>query len=185
MVAGLVILLRSTGVLQIWEWHIYDLYMRWRPLENRDRRIAIVGIDEKDLHQLQDPIITDKNLAMLLNKIKAQKPRAIGLDIYRDLPIEPGHKALVEVFATTPNLVGIQKVAGEKGIETVSPPPVLQAKGQVGANDLIFDGDNRVRRGLISLDDSQGSTIYSFSLHLALHYLEKEGITPQGTPEQW
>jgi adenylate cyclase len=180
IVTGLIIMVRSTGILQTWEWQIYDLYMRWQGKEERDQRIAIIGIDEKDLHRLQDPVLTDKNLAILLRKIKTHQPRVIGVDIYRDLPVEPGHQDLVEIFKTTPNLVGIQKVAGAEGVETVAPPPALQAKGQVGANDLIFDNDNRIRRGLIYLQNSSGETIYSFSLHLALHYLDKEGVTVQG-----
>ncbi len=178
-VAGLVILLRLGGFLQGWEWDLFDFYMKSRPSENQDNRIAIVGINENDLSRLNESIISDQVLGSLLNKLKAQNPRAIGLDIYRDLPVPPGHETLVEVFQTTPNLVGIQKVAGEVGWETVAPPPMLKEKGQVGANDLIFDGDNRVRRGLISLDTKDGETIYSFSLHLALHYLQQEGISPE------
>lgn len=178
-VAGLVILLRFAGVLQGWEWDLFDFYMKSRPTEAKDDRVAIVGINENDLHRRNESIISDQVLAELLNKLKVQNPRAIGLDIYRDLPVPPGNEALMEVFETTPNLVGIQKVAGEVGWETVAPPPILKEKGQVGANDLIFDGDNRVRRGLISLDTEEGETVYSFSLHLALHYLKAEGIGPE------
>uniref|UniRef100_UPI0030DAB52A CHASE2 domain-containing protein n=1 Tax=Cyanothece sp. BG0011 TaxID=2082950 RepID=UPI0030DAB52A len=186
-VAGFVILLRFAGVLQGWEWDLFDFYMKSRPPEPNDPRIAIVGINENDLHRRNESIISDEVLGKLLNKLKTQNPRAIGLDIYRDLPVPPGHETLMQVFETTPNLVGIQKVAGEVGWETVAPPPILKEKGQVGANDLIFDGDNRVRRGLISLDTQEGETVYSFSLHLALHYLNKEGIGPEMIEgsEQW
>ncbi len=186
-VAGLVILLRFGGVLQGWEWDLFDFYMKSRPSEPNDPRIAIVGINENDLHQRNESIISDQVLAELLNKLKAQNPRAIGLDIYRDLPVPPGNEELMQIFETTPNLVGIQKVAGEVGWETVAPPPILKENGQVGANDLIFDGDNRVRRGLISLDTKDGETVYSFSLHLALHYLNAEGIGPEMIEgsEQW
>lgn len=178
-VAGLVILLRLGGLLQGWEWDLFDFYMKSRPPEPKDDRIVIVGIDEDDLQRRNESIISDEVLAQLLEKLKAQNPRAIGLDIYRDLPVPPGHDALMRVFNNTTNLVGIQKVAGEMGRETVAPPPILKEKGQVGANDLIFDTDNRIRRGLISLDTKEGETVYSFSLHLALHYLEKEGIYPE------
>lgn len=186
-VAGLVILLRLAGVLQAWEGELYDWYMRSRPPEPTDERIAIVGIDEADVQNLGQSIIPDNTLAELLEKIKAQQPRAIGLDIYRDLPVPPGTEQLNTVFETTANLVGVQKVAGEIGRETVAPPPILQEKGQVGANDLIFDGNNRVRRGVIYLDNEDG-TVYSFSLHLALHYLEAEGITVEPdaeNPDVW
>ncbi|MEA5619381.1 adenylate/guanylate cyclase domain-containing protein [Cronbergia sp. UHCC 0137] len=177
-VAALVILLRFTGLLQSWEWGVFDQYMRSRPPEPRDPRIVIVGIDETDLHRLKRPSIPDSTLAELLNKLKAKKPRAIGLDIYRDLPVEPGYEELTAVYKSTPYLVGIQKVVGKTRRETVDPPPVLKALGQVGANDLIFDADNKIRRGLLHVNDQNGEDVFSFSLHLALHYLEKAGIFP-------
>ncbi len=177
-VAGLVILFRLSGILQGWEWTTYDFYMRMRPTEERDRRIGIVGIDENDIKNLKESIIPDGVLADLLQKLKAMQPRAIGLDLYRDLPVPPGHEKLLNVFQTTPNLIGIQKVAGEAGRDTVSPSLVLKKQSQVGANDLPIDADNRIRRGFFYLSDGK-ENIYSFSLYLAGHYLEKEGISPQ------
>ena len=76
-VAGLVILLRLSGILQGWEWTTYDFYMRMRPTESPDRRIGIVGIDENDIRNLKESIIPDDELADLLLKLKAMKPRAI------------------------------------------------------------------------------------------------------------
>lgn len=178
-VAIFVILLRLSGILQLWEWATYDLYLRHRPLPAVDERIVIVGIDEADLQKVGQAIIPDGVYAQLLQKLKAMNPRAIGLDIYRDLPVPPGHQELVKVFQNTPNLVGIQKVVGDERGKGVAPPPALKAKGQVGANDLIVDADNRVRRGLLYLNDQDGETIYSFGLYLALLYLEKEGIQPE------
>ncbi|MDJ0687507.1 MAG: adenylate/guanylate cyclase domain-containing protein [Xenococcaceae cyanobacterium MO_188.B32] len=183
----LVILLRWFGLLQSWEWAIFDQYMRSRPQEATDDRIRLVGINEADLQELKTAIIPDGVSAKLLEKLKAQQPRAIGLDVYRDLPVEPGHQQLVRVFESTPNLVGIQKVAGEKGLQTVAPPPVLKEKGQVGANDLILDSDNKVRRGLIYLS-ANGETVYSLGLHLALHYLKHQNIAPrplEGNNDRW
>lgn len=178
-IAGLVILMRVLGLLQLWEWAAFDQYMRLRPSELRDNRIAIVGIDEADVNSIGQPILPDKVYAQLIEKLKARQPRAIGLDVFRDLPVEPGHEQLVRLFKSTPNLVGIEKVVGESGREQVAPPPALKAKGQVGANDLIVDADSKVRRGLISVDTPAGETVYSFSLYLALLYLEAEGITPK------
>ncbi|MEB3312264.1 MAG: adenylate/guanylate cyclase domain-containing protein [Snowella sp.] len=180
-VAGLVILLRLSGILQGWEWTTYDLYLRLRPPETSDRRIGIVGIDENDVRHLQGSIIPDGILADLLEKLIAMKPRAIGLDIYRDLPVPPGQDKLLKIFKDTPNLVGIQKVAGEAGRETVAASSILKAKGQVGANDLPIDADNRVRRGFFYLSDGKDN-VYSFALHLAGHYLAKEQISPELLP---
>ena len=178
-VTAFVILLRLTGILQSWEWGTFDFYIRNRPLPAKDQRIVIIGIDESDLHRIGQPLIPDGTYAKLLEKLKTMQPRAIGLDIYRDLPVPPGHQELVRVFQNTPNLVGIEKVVGDDRREGVAPPPVLKAKGQVGANDTLVDPDNRVRRGLLFLDSEDGETIYSFALHLALHYLHKENIQPE------
>jgi len=182
-VAGLVILIRFFGLLQSWEWAVFDQYIRLRPQKTLDNRIVIVGIDEEDLQQANHFIISDASLAKLLNKLKAMQPRTIGLDVYRDLPEEPGHQALIEVFKSTPNLIGIQKVVGKPGLETVAPPPILAAQGQVGANDLIYDGDNKVRRSFLYITDNQSKKdIWSFSTYLALHYLDAKGITLDEVP---
>ncbi|AFZ57779.1 CHASE2 domain-containing protein [Anabaena cylindrica] len=177
VIAMFIILIRFAGLLQSWEWGVFDQYMRWRPQEAQDQRIVIVGIDETDLDNLKQATISDRILAQLLNKLKTRQPRAIGLDVYRNLPLPPGTSELEQVFRSTPNLVGIQKVVGNRKNETVDPPPVLKSLGQVGANDLIIDADNKVRRGLMYVNTETGETVYSFSLHLALHYLAKEGIT--------
>ena len=187
-VAILVILLRFAGLLQAWEWAAFDQYMRLRPPAPLDDRIAIVGLDENDISALGHAIIPDGVYAELIQKLRAQEPRAIGLDIYRDLPIDPGHDALVEVFKTTPNLVGIQKVIGEAGRETIPPPPVLKQLNQVGSNDLVTDADNKVRRGLVSVEDTNGETVYSLSLYLALLYLEADSVSPnmvEGSDDTW
>lgn len=177
--AGLVILLRFTGLLQSGEWAAFDRYMGMRPQAPPDRRIAIVGLDEGDLRAIGQAIVPDGVYAELLQKLKAMQPRAIGLDIYRDLPVPPGHQELVEVFESTPNLVGIEKVVGNKDRDAVAAPPALKTLGQVGANDVIIDADNKVRRGFVYLANRNGETVYSFSLYLALLYLEKEGIVPE------
>jgi CHASE2 domain-containing sensor protein len=59
---------------------------------------VIVGINEADVQNLGQAIIPDGVYAKLLEKLKARHPRAIGLDIYRDQPVEPGHQELVRVF---------------------------------------------------------------------------------------
>lgn len=181
-IAGVVILLRMLGFLQPWEWAAYDQYFRLRPPEPQDKRIVIVGIDESDIRDIGQPIIPDEVYARLLEKLKAMQPRAIGLDIYRDLPVEPGNKKLVQVFKSTPNLIGIQKVVGNNSREAVAPPPVLKAKGQVGSNDLILDADNKVRRDLLFVQTQQGEMIPSLGMYLALLYLEKENIQIKEIP---
>ena len=119
-----------------------------------------------------------RTLTEILEKIQEANPKVIGLDLYRDLPVEPGHDKLVKLFEQTPNIIGIQKVVGQQGFDTVAPPPTLANKGQVGANDFLVDADNIVRRSFLSVDDPEGNTVYSLSFYLALFYLDKQGIKP-------
>jgi len=185
-VTAIIILLRGIGLLQAWEWAAFDQYMRLQPAEATDSRLVIVGIDENDLTELNQVLIPDGVLAEVITEIKSESPRAIGLDLYRDLPIEPGSEALTKVFNSTPNLVGIRKVAGKVGQDTIPGPQALSELGQVGANDLIADADNTIRRGPIWLKDTQGNPVYSLSFYLALLYLEKEDISPREVePDVW
>lgn len=175
-VAGVVIGLRTFGLLQIPELMVLDQFYRWRPAEPMDDRVVLVRITEQDIQNVGEWPVSDRVLARVLNQLKQQKPRAIGLDLYRDLPKEPGHAELVKVFESTPNLIGIQKVVGKTLADTVNPPPILKKAGQVGANDVVLDLDNKARRNLVSVRDRQKNTILSLSARLALLYLAAEQV---------
>ncbi len=173
-VAGLILLLRASGLLQASEWAVYDLFFRLRPTEAVDERILIVGIDEQDLQTYGFPV-KDADLAQLLNTIHTAQPRAIGLDVYRDLPNEPGYAALTQVFQTLPNLVGIEKFETPK-TQAVKPPPFLRERQLIGFNNVLTDSDDKVRRGLLYGWYSDGTILHSFALKLAMMYLDPLGI---------
>ena len=78
-ITAIVLLLRFMGVLQPFELVAYDQLLRLRSFPDTIPPIVIVGITEKDLQTIQQTIISDQILAELLNKIKAQEPRVIGL----------------------------------------------------------------------------------------------------------
>ncbi len=179
-VAGIIIALRFFGWLQPWEWAALDQAFRWRPLEPTDKRIVIVGISEEDLKKAGQWPITDAVLAKLLEKVKAQNPRAIGLDLYRDLPVAPGNAELVKVFQTTPNLIGIEKIDGQHPDSAVAPPPVLNKLDQVGFNNVVVDPDGKQRRILLYLEKN-GKVVPSFAMRLAGIYLDAQKLVPQGT----
>ncbi len=172
-VAVVVIAGSVSGLLQLMEWATLDQFFRLRPPEPIEPRIVIVTIDEPDIKYVAQWPMPDMAMARLLKNISAQKPRGIGLDIYRDLVVEPGHQELVSVFKSTPNVIGIEKVAGSP----VDPPPTLEESGQVAAADLVLDADGKVRRGLILVNNSEGKSRQSLGVKLALMYLEAEGIS--------
>lgn len=176
-VAGCVIGLRLTGLLQTWELAALDQFFRLRPLEPVDERIVIVGIGESDLQRIGQWPIPDRDMAQLLRTLQTYKPRAIGLDIYRDLPVEPGHQELLQFYRILPNLIGIEQIK-DKNSTGVPAPPILGDRDQVGFNNLVSDLDGKVRRGLLywTVD---GKSHQSFALSLSLAYLKSEGITPE------
>jgi diguanylate cyclase (GGDEF)-like protein/PAS domain S-box-containing protein len=181
-VAGFIMGLRLSGLLQPIEWAGLDLLFRTRPLEPKDERIVIVGINEDYINKLEQWPMSDARLAQLLQIIQAAKPRAIGLDIYRNFPVEPGHDELVQTMQSIPNLVGIERVEDEKWA-AVPPPPTLDPKRQVGFNNIVVDSDRKVRRNIIYWWTADEKTHKSFGLQLALMYLEPQNIKTKSLPE--
>ncbi len=175
-VTGAVLALQWSGSLQLLEWAILDGWFRLRPLESGEPRVVIVTIDESDISRLGRWPMSDETLAKLLEKVKQQQPAAIGLDLYRNLPVEPGHSELLKVFASTPNLIGVQKVVGDASGPVVEPPPVLRDRSQVAASDLVVDADGKVRRHLLSVRLLEGKTMLTLGSKLALTYLEAQNI---------
>lgn len=177
IVAAGLISLRLMGLLQFGEWEAFDQFFRLRPPQLVDERILIVGIQEADIQRIGSWPIPDRDMAQLIKKISSLQPRAIGLDIYRDLPVQPGHTEWLKVAQTTANLVGIEQL-GSKKSPGVAAPPVLQQKGRVGFNNVVIDSDGKVRRNLLYWH-IKNKPRTSFALKLALKYLKAENIKPQ------
>lgn len=177
-VAGLLIALRLAGLLQSLELWALDQYFRLRPLEPVDPRIVIVEISDSDIEKTGEWHVPDAVIAQLLEKLKKQQPKAIGLDLFRNSPLGSNHQALLKVFESTPNLIGIEKRIGDDNYPAIAPNSVLRKLGQVGSVDVAIDVDNKIRRGMLYLTPDDGEPIASLGLRLALIYLEAQGITP-------
>ena len=174
-VTAIVLLLRLSGLLQMLELAAFDqLFIRRLP-EKPDERIVIVEVDEESITELGHPI-SDRKLAQILKNISQHQPRAVGLDIYRDIPVGEGYDSLAKVFESMPNLVGVQKLIESADSSAVNPPPVLKKLDRVGANDLPIDGDGKIRRSFFYLSDKKGNSLFSFSFKLAYIYLEDMNI---------
>ncbi|MEM8641163.1 MAG: adenylate/guanylate cyclase domain-containing protein [Cyanobacteria bacterium P01_G01_bin.54] len=170
-----VLVLRYLGLLQGLELVTYDQFLRWHSAALElpsEERIKIVTIDEADLQAGGQALISDRALAQALRTIAAQQPIVIGLDLYRDLPVPPGQAALQSALVEIPNVVGIQKV----GHPQVAPPTGLPDTDRIVANDLMLDGDHRVRRSFLFVIDDQGHSHDAFAPYLALWWLEAQDI---------
>lgn len=171
VILGFVIAVRALGYFQALEWLAFDSFLRLRPSESIDERVVIVGINEADIRSVGAYPIPDREIASLLRTLQIYKPRAIGLDIVRDLPVEPSHEQLVAAFKASKNLIAIEKVLPEK----IAPPPDLPPE-QIGFSDAIRDADGHLRRNLLGTPTSTGYK-FSLSLRLVEAYLATEGIT--------
>ncbi|MFN6516008.1 MAG: CHASE2 domain-containing protein [Nostoc sp. CreGUA01] len=172
-----IVIARFYGLLQDFELMALDTFLRLRPGEITDDKVVIVGINEEDIRSLGRYPIPDGEIAALIQKIQKYKPSVIGLDIVRDLPVEPGHQQLVAVFQNYQNLIGIEKVLPP---DPISPPPQLPPK-QIGFSDIVVDKDNKYRRYLLwtpspKNPENPEEDKYSFGLQLAQAYLFHRNI---------
>lgn len=169
-----VIVVRNAGILEYLELTTYDWYLRSNLQESPvGSRIVLIRITENNIRQLGRWPLTDSSAAQILEKLNNYCPRAIGFDIYRDIPVPPGTEDLYKVLTDHQRIITVMKF-GKGG---VLPPPILAQSVQAGFNDMVVDPGGVVRRGLLFLDN--GKTVStSFDLRLALLYLREEGITP-------
>ncbi|HLF95780.1 MAG TPA: adenylate/guanylate cyclase domain-containing protein [Methylococcaceae bacterium] len=172
--------LRMLGGLQALELRAYDSVLSWRTGERAEPPIVLIGETEPDIRRYGHPL-PDAVLAAALEKLLALGARVVGVDKYRDVPVAPGTERLNEVLRANPSLIWIFFVGNEER-EHIPPPAVLEGGGQAGFNDMVDDPDGISRRGLLFLDEN-GATHYSFPLLLALHYLARDDIQPEGDEE--
>jgi CHASE2 domain-containing sensor protein/tRNA A-37 threonylcarbamoyl transferase component Bud32 len=171
MVAGLMGM-RQLGWLQPLELAVFDRMVQLSPSPGPDPRLIVVGITEADIQAQKRFPLSDRTVAQLLKRVKSYQPKAIGLDLLRDLPQEPGNRELLAELKA-PNVITIANIGNAETTPTPAPPGV--PGDRVGFNDLVLDPDGVVRRNLL-FADSKTETLHSFSLRLALLYLAPQGV---------
>ncbi|NEQ96483.1 MAG: EAL domain-containing protein [Cyanothece sp. SIO2G6] len=171
-VTGILLIVRQMGGLQTWELAVYDQLTRWQAPATATSRIVVVEITEADLRTQNSPILSDRVMAQTLATLQQHQPQVIGLDLFRDIPQEPGHDELVQAL-TAPNVVVINELADLDQQMVPAPPSV--PPDRVGFNDFVLDSDNVVRRHWMYgfWGDRQ---FYAFSLQLALNYLADQNM---------
>jgi CHASE2 domain-containing sensor protein len=188
---------RSLGIFQRWELQAFDYLLQTHPSEEPDKRLLIIGVDEKDIRTFGYPL-PDAVLARLLDKLKQYHPSAIGLNIVRDLPVPSndiiGHQSLNNSFKENLNLTTI--CAFNNSEQSISPPPKIQ-NNQIGFVDLYNDNpqtqnqDKTIRRYLLSRSEnpvSQPSSCnsqYSLAWHLVYNYLNNKKIPVNTFKNEW
>ena len=188
VVTSVVVGVRQQGALETWELAANDSLQRLRPVEGADPRLLVITITEADI-QAQSPrqgSLSDRTLEQLLIVLEQYQPRAIGLDIYRDVPVGAAYPNLTKYLQKSDNFIGLCKISDPSTNNPgIAPPPELSPEF-IGFSDIMADEDTTVRRQLLHLtppSTSPCTTEYAFSLQLALYYLATEGIAPKVTPQ--
>lgn len=183
---------RHLGILQGWELQAYDRLMQSRPEEELDPRLLVVGITEEDFQipeqKERKGSLSDLALARVLEKLESYQPRAIGLDIFHDFPVDAQQTGLKTRLHQNNNFFAICQVAEPGGKDSGIGYPPDVPKERLGFSNVVVDADGILRRHLLSMDIPATSVCQapiSLSLQLALQYLKAEGITPKITPGNW
>ncbi|NMG19969.1 CHASE2 domain-containing protein [Brasilonema bromeliae] len=184
-VTTLVVLTRFSAILEPFEFFFFDQMMRFQSAEKQDDRLLLVQITKEDIANFGSGNINslpDKVMSDLLTTLINNKPKAIGLDLYREVATDKKSK-LYSLLKNTPNLFAVCKVANpEVDSEGNTHPPEVPEE-RIGFSDLLEDKDHVVRRQLLRMDvkeiennpcSNKQKTMESFSFKLAQHYLGKE-----------
>ncbi|GAA6615523.1 CHASE2 domain-containing protein [Scytonema sp. NUACC26] len=190
-IAGFISGVRSLGFMQQSEILAFDSMMRMRPEEGLDNRLLVVTVTEADIQaqkQRQKSSLSDSTLEQLLQKLELYKPRAIGLDIYRDFPVDSQYPNLANYLRKSNNAIAICQVSGSRQQPVgIAPPPEI-SRNRAGFSDVVFDSDLIVRRHLLSMTpdpESPCKSRYSFNFELAKQYLAKQDIKLNITKEDY
>lgn len=135
--------------------------------------VVVIGITEADIQTQKSWPLSDQVFADLLAQLQKHSPRVIGLDIYRDIPHQPGSAALAKQLQQD-NIITITKL-DDLGAGEV-PSPLQVPENRVGFNDFVADSDGVIRRNFMfgALGNKQ---LYAFSLRLVEHFIAQDGLT--------
>ncbi|MBD2592945.1 CHASE2 domain-containing protein [Nostoc spongiaeforme FACHB-130] len=190
IIVGLLMgVVRPSGLLQSSELMAFDRMMRSRPLEQPDPRLLVVTVTDDDLdYQNQKKMqkggesLSDQALQEVLQKLNQHQPRVIGLDIFRDFSVNQKFPELAKQFQDNKRLIVTCSVEGTK-----APPEIPSEQNQrLGFSNIPEDSDEVIRRQFLGMTPSdQCYTDQSFSLRIALLYLETKNVSPiQQTPDK-
>ncbi len=167
LIFAIIYMANHFGGFQSTELLAKDMAMRTWPAAPVDERITLIGFTEPDIRQYGYPA-SDELLSRILERLTQAKASAIGVDIYRDIPVPPGGARLDAVLKANPNIIWITKLHGTD--DRVHAPAVIDDTDQIGFNDMVVDPGGIIRRGLLFMDDGE-NYYFSLPLRLSMPYL--------------
>ena len=178
MISGMVIGARHVGLLQPIELLAYDKLVVSHSQVVANQRFLLIGMTEPDIHRWGYPL-SDDFFADLLTRVVSWHPRAVGVDIYRDIPTGPqsGSDKLAALLKAHPEIVWIFKMAEGKDHPMIPPPAAVKGTDQAVLADTAPDPGQIARRGLLYADDGKDS-FPTLGMAIAQRFLAVDGIQP-------
>lgn len=174
LISGLSVFgLRAAGGLQAWELSQYDLVTTHLAEQNPVSNVVLLALTDADLARWGWPV-PDGQIARITSVALEGRARAVGVDIYRDMPVGNGRAALLEVLAD-PRVVIISRLASAEAVGIVAPDGV-----KTGFADIPIDPDGVARRALLLVNTEAGIAL-SFPMQLAMTFNGQKGL--QTAPE--
>jgi CHASE2 domain-containing sensor protein len=154
-----VIFLRFIGLFEAPELWLFDRMMMLKPSEAQDERLLIIQVTKEDIEtdtqkykeesRQKGASLSDRTLLDILKKLtknKNNKPKAIGLDIYRDF--ETKNNELLRILTDKNNSIFGVCFVGNDNDKGVAPPPEFIHE-RLGFSDFLTVKESIIRRQLL------------------------------------
>ena len=166
----------------------YDFTVMHAGLSGPSKDIVFVDFDEDTFARVNKYPIPRSMIADVVDRIGAQKPRVVGLDIFLDETRDPAEDRAMQAALTSAGVVVIVSQESAGGLPPVKPLPMFCQpeeaaaesgfckEGEPGAMgyafaNLPFDADGFIRQG--TLFSKRASIELSFPVMLAQQYTGK------------
>jgi adenylate cyclase len=190
-VFAVVAVVRSFGSLEELELGVYDWLLRSRPaIVLEDNPVVLIRLREEEIQKYGHPLC-DARMAVAIAKLQELGAIAIGVDIYRDVPIgactgRAGDEGLPEQGIDLAEVVlrdqRVVMIAKPLEVPPIAPPKFLEGTEQIAVPDFTVDTNGIVHRAFIYYTH-QNETFYSLSTQLALRYLQEQEIYLSNDPD--
>ncbi|MBE9041489.1 EAL domain-containing protein [Oscillatoriales cyanobacterium LEGE 11467] len=162
-VPPVLLVISQLGGFQALELAAFDILMEGRGEGFLDSRLSMVEITQADINEYRWPL-SDRLLARILERLQEAHPQVIGLDLDRPQG------------SLEPSLVLQLKAENVIVTQTAKVSSVVP-RSRLGFNNIPTDPDNVVRRNWLVTPSDREEPNYSFSLRLALAYLQNREIS--------
>lgn len=165
-----------------------DYRFLWRGIEEPDDRIVILGIDERALDMIRDPMIFWRtHFAKVIKKLAKGGAKAVGLDFVFALALKKSidgldyDKIMATALKEADNVILVKTFRREKDTnEYTVDEPIPRLRYAANSNYSGFanvpsDPDNCVRRQTLLIKDKNGKGHLAFGLAILAKYFDYLG----------